>query len=386
MKTVAIIAEYNPLHAGHARQLALVRERAGADYVLVLMSGDFVQRGEPAIFDKYVRAKAALDAGADLVLELPVAAATGSARRFAEGAVATLSALGVVDELWFGSEAGRLEALLPAAEILADEPAAYRDALRENLAAGLSYPAAQERAARTVCPDLVPDLLASPNNILGIEYCIALKKAGSPIRPRTHARTEGITAAGLRAQLLADRSLNAVADGLPAALHALYEEQLRENALLTADDFSSELRYQLLHEDETSLPQILDISPDFARRIIRHMHEFRSFTQFAELLDTRDRTRTACMRALLHILLGITADDLAAALHPAFVRMLALGDCAPLLSRIKEKGGIAPVANPAGAHEATYARDLFASNLYASVLAAKSGRPMVHDFSVKLIR
>ena len=132
MKVTGIIAEYNPFHQGHAYHLARARELTGADRLLVVMGGNFMQRGEPAIVDKYARAEMALKNGADLVLELPAAAATGSAEYFAEGAVELLDASGVVDALCFGSELGKLAPLEKAAALLLEEPKEYRQLLREE--------------------------------------------------------------------------------------------------------------------------------------------------------------------------------------------------------------------------------------------------------------
>ena len=214
MKVTAIIAEYNPLHQGHAYQLREVRRRSGCDFLIVVMSGDYVQRGVPAILDKFTRAEMAVRCGADLVLQLPLAASCGSAERFAEGAVCLLNALDVVDELWFGSECGRIEPFLSCAELLAEEPPMFSTALQTNLKKGLSFPAAREAAlgemlsgwntkdllkedpADSACATPAMDgtlsdlhaLLSLPNNVLGLSYCIQLIKTGSRIRPRTLQR------------------------------------------------------------------------------------------------------------------------------------------------------------------------------------------------------
>ena len=164
MKVTGIIAEYNPFHQGHAYHLARARELTGADRLLVVMGGNFMQRGEPAIVDKYARAEMALKNGADLVLELPAAAATGSAEYFAEGAVELLDASGVVDALCFGSELGKLAPLEKAAALLLEEPEEYRQLLREELKRGKNFPEAREIALSAFFPER--ELLSAPNNIL----------------------------------------------------------------------------------------------------------------------------------------------------------------------------------------------------------------------------
>lgn len=147
MKTVGIIAEYNPFHKGHAYQLRKAKELSGADFAVIVMSGDFVQRGCPALTDKYLRAEMALCSGADLVLELPVSYATGSAETFARGAVAVLEELGCVDALCFGSETGDLDSLWRYARLFEEEPPLYRETLKSYLKQGVSFPAARSRAA-----------------------------------------------------------------------------------------------------------------------------------------------------------------------------------------------------------------------------------------------
>ena len=179
MQTVGVICEYNPFHLGPARQLAAVRQQLGRDTAVVcLMSGNYVQRGEPAVFDKGVRARAAVDAGADLVLELPVTAALQSAEGFAAGGVRILSALGC-GYLSFGCESGSGEALFRAAE--ASCAAEFEAFLHEAMQEGLSYAAARQRALAALGAD--GELLTRPNNILAFEYCRAIIRQESALRP-----------------------------------------------------------------------------------------------------------------------------------------------------------------------------------------------------------
>ena len=166
IKTAGIIAEYNPFHNGHHYQIEQVRRQTGADYVIAVMSGDFVQRGEPAIFDKYTRTNMALRGGADLVVELPTLFATSSAEDFSACGVALLEKLGT-DILCFGSESGNLELLQKAADILVAEPEGWSILLQKYLKQGESYPSARSKACAeyTREPEL-SELLSSPNNIL----------------------------------------------------------------------------------------------------------------------------------------------------------------------------------------------------------------------------
>ena len=162
---VGVVAEYNPFHNGHEYHLQQAKKLTGADACIVVMSGDFVQRGAPAIFDKYTRTAMALQGGADLVLEIPSLFATGSAEDFASASVSLLEQAGVVSHLCFGSECGSAEKLSAAASILAEEPEEYVDILRGRLRCGATYPQARAEAL-AACGVEDEELLSSPNNIL----------------------------------------------------------------------------------------------------------------------------------------------------------------------------------------------------------------------------
>lgn len=193
MKVLGIVAEYNPFHNGHLYHLQASRELSGAGCVVAVMSGNFTQRGEPALVDKWARTEMALKNGIDLVIELPLAYAMASAEFFAYGAVKLLDSLGAVDSLCFGSESGDLSALAEAASILGEEPHRYKLALKSSLSRGKSFPAARQEALSTYLKqehgqDNLSSSLKNPNNILGIEYLKALRKLGSRIQPMTVGR------------------------------------------------------------------------------------------------------------------------------------------------------------------------------------------------------
>lgn len=180
MKTVGIICEYNPLHNGHQKQMRLVRQKFGQDTAIIcLMSGNYVQRGEPAVMDKWIRAKAAVACGADLVLELPVTKALSSAEGFAAGGVEALHALGCVDALCFGSECGDHNKIISTAKALLTPE--YTDLLREKLQQKISFAAARQQALEQMMGGDAP--VCSPNDILAVEYCKAILASGSAMEP-----------------------------------------------------------------------------------------------------------------------------------------------------------------------------------------------------------
>ena len=196
MNVIGIIAEYNPFHNGHAYQIAHVRKNLHADYIVVATSGDYVQRGEPALLDKYTRARMALSSGADVVLELPVLWSTASAELFADAGISLFEKTGCVNGICFGAESGDLALLRRIADVLADEPADLKASLKHNLKSGSTFPKAREAAllsyfsgsagqdgALPVSAEALSSLLASPNNILALEYLKALRRRASSITP-----------------------------------------------------------------------------------------------------------------------------------------------------------------------------------------------------------
>ena len=206
MKVTGIIMECNPFHEGHAYILQEARRLTQADYIVVAMSGDYVQRGEPALYDKYIRAEEILRAGADLVLEIPLFAACGSAEYFARGGIALLDKLGIVTDLCFGSESGDLDNILRCAGALAgaedgppsEKTARYRSALQEGLKSGMTFPAARSAALEDTFIKEGETLSypSVPNDVLAVEYCRALMLLGSDIRPHAIGRINVPSARG----------------------------------------------------------------------------------------------------------------------------------------------------------------------------------------------
>lgn len=281
MKVTGIIAECNPLHEGHAYLIREARARTGADYIVVAMSGDYVQRGAPSILSLRQRAGSLLNEGADLVVELPLYVSCAGADYFARGGVALLESLGVVTDLVFGSESGDLETLQAAAERLGEEDDNFKASLREGLRSGLTFPQARAAAAGSGVP-------VSPNDLLGTEYLKALRASGSTIRPHAVPRIRCRSASEIRAQML--------------------ETRRHSDPYLCRDDFSDLLLHALWSADDLS--RYLDVSRDLARRISNELPGFTTYSAFCEAVKTRNHTYTRISRALLHILLGMTSQTM----------------------------------------------------------------------------
>lgn len=392
MKTVGLITEYNPFHAGHLYHMQRARELTGADYCVVLMSGSFVQRGEPAIFDKYRRTKAALLAGADLVLEMPVAFSTASAHEFAAYGVALLSAIGV-DAVVFGSECGQIEFLKQAASALNHESAEFQERLRKGLKAGLTYP--QARAKALEMEDTWASVLTSPNNILGIEYLRAAEDLHSPMEFYTISRK----GSGYHEDTLADANfpsasairgiirnslskdkdlLDILASHLPAVTHPAYTGAVP----VFVDDFSELLNAAVLQMQATF--SIADLSPELAARLAKPPYFPLSFEERIQALKTRQLTYTRVSRALLHLVLGMREEDISRWKdegYALYARILGFRrQSSPLLSCLHKKSSIPLITKMADAAQnlspsalALLEQEVYASHLYQTVRMKRSG-------------
>ncbi|MCU6734209.1 nucleotidyltransferase [Diplocloster agilis] len=405
MKTVGIIAEYNPFHNGHLYQLQTAKEKTGADYVIVIMSGNFLQRGVPALIDKYARSRMALLNGADLVIELPVCYATGSAEYFAAGAVALLDKLHVVDDLCFGCETEDTALLGKAAAVLADEPEEVSELIKAALREGMTYPAARSRALTTYLEDpMLTGILEQPNNILALEYRKALYNRKSPIIPVPvrrigagyHDKSIGrpiCSATAIREALNRGGTPADIRGQVPESVFEILEQEFKNTCPVCEDDFSSMLIYKLLMRKQAPLSEYQDISGDLSSRIQNERNRYKSFSSFADHIKTRQLTYTRVCRSLLHILLEIRKDDVADWVQNGWIgyaKVLGLRRSArELLSAIKENSGIPMVTKLSGARnqmdEIFYRmleQDIWASDVYYTAVTDKYGK----DFRGELNR
>ena len=330
MKIVGIIAEFNPFHNGHRRIFEKARE-SGADHIVVVMSGDYVQRGLPAITDKFTRCAYALDQGADLVLELPIYYSLGSAEFFASGAISVLNHLGCVDTLLFGSEYEDISTTMEVAKILLEEPVEYTSQLKKASKEGLSYPAARQKALTSVLPSLSDksDLIVSPNNILGIEYTKALLRSGSTIEPMTISRSDNgysstvlpsegsfASATSIREILFQKNSAESKEILAPFLPESVLENLVNYNEITgysygSSNAFSDLLKYKLMLERYEGYGQYWDINEDLSAKIANHLNDYTGFEEFALSLKSKDITYTRLCRSLMHILFNMTDDKVA---------------------------------------------------------------------------
>ncbi len=340
MKIIGIICEYNPFHLGHRKQFSKIRAAFGPDSGIVcLMSGNYVQRGHPAIFDKSVRAQAAVMSGADLVLELPVPVALSSAEGFAAGGVKILS--GFCDALSFGTESGTKETLMQTAqELLCPE---FPHKLRQHLDRGLSFPAARQAALGSLGA-----LLSSPNDILAVEYCKAILTQGSPLaiaplhRPGSYHDTSADpsdpSATALRRRILEGEDWKPY---VPEQAHSFFASATTHT--LAAGELAVLARLRAMEDiDFERLPYG---SEGLWRKLMHNARSCTTLEKIAQATKSKRYTRTRIDRMLLCAYLGITQEQITAPPPPA--RVLAMnGAGRQILKRARQSGHFPHAGDP----------------------------------------
>ncbi len=411
MKTVGIIAEYNPFHNGHEYQLKEAKKTTSADYCIVVMSGDFTQRGTPAIVDKYARCEMALQAGADLVIELPVCFATASAEYFAEGAVSILDRLHV-NTLCFGSECGDIDLLQTIANLFEEESELFKNELKHYLKSGLSYPFARSKAIgkclKNISDDELPEienLLKCPNNTLGIEYLKAIRSRKSKMEAFTIKRkgssylNEELTEASfssaqaIRKHLFAQKSPESIIKHIPESSVSILKNEMENGFPISINDFSTILYYQLLCHKTEGYDSFWDISSSLSNKIKKNLEHYGCYTSFSnELLKSKDLTQSRICRGLLHILLNMKETDYSLCKEAAYARILGFRkEAQPLFSSFKEID-FPIISKMADAEKKLDSKslsmlqlDVFAAHLYDGIAAEKVNRFVRNEYQQSII-
>lgn len=416
MKLTGIIAEYNPFHTGHEYHIKQSKKLTDSDFCVVVMSGDFVQRGEPAVYSKYLRTKMALSCGADLVVEMPSAFAVSSAEDFAACGVALLSSLGAVDTLCFGSEAGSIWDIQAAAGLLAKESPEFSNILSQGIKKGLSWPQARNQALLEITRktedsplghERLNYLLGSPNNLLGIEYCKAIIRSRSALKPVTLRRTgQGYhnrsleqgqaSASALRCLLTEqgqDRRDRLLAAHVPAPILSLYSAE----PPVIPEDLSILLSHTLLtmSYEGRDLSIYADLSAEMASRLNTRLFEYGTWENRIRQLKTRQYTYTRVSRALLHLLLGITDRQMTeykSAGYAPYARILGFKEeSKEVLSYIKKHSSIPLITKTADAPQiltgtalSMLERDIYSAHVRQSILAHEHGFRARNEFTQPL--
>ncbi len=401
MKTLGIIAEYNPFHTGHFYHINKSIEITGSDCVIAVMSGNFVQRGNPAYADKYFRAECALRMGVDVVIELPVVYAGASAEYFAKGAVTLLDSLNCIDYLSFGMENGDPSSLDSIAKTLLNEPAEYKMYLKKYLEEGNTLPLARQKALIEYSDNSsIASIISSPNNILAIEYVKALKRIKSNIQPISVIREgnayhdDEITsmypsATSLRKIL--DSSCNNLTQYVGKANADAIEKSYNRILPMDFNDFSQMIFYAI-NSNYNNLEGFFDVSDAIANRIRKKfdegIYQYKNIDEFILALKTKDITYTRASRCLIHILLGIRKEIFSVDSIPSYARILGCTKKGrDFLKTAKKTASIPLITNVADSisqlketEKNIFEKDIFASNVYNLAVFQKYKTVSVDDY------
>ncbi len=358
LKVVGIVAEYNPFHNGHLFHITETKKKEQFDGVIVVMSGHFMQRGEPAIVDKWTRAKMALLGGADVVLELPYAFSCQSAKIFARGAVDILASTGIVTHICFGSESGDISSIKSVAKILCEEPQLYKNRFKDYLTKGFSFPEArrlamEEYLKRASISD--NDLISfKPNNILAVEYVKRIYEKNYNIIPMTIKRIgsdyydtqlkKGFASATAIRKKIFDGKLKDISDGVPDFVYTILMEKQKEKRIFCNKvNLSRLILAAVRSKSPCYIKGIFDVREGIENRIYEASFKAKSYKELVDAVYTKRYTKTGIQRILAHIVNSFEKKE-AQLFHqngPAYIRVLGFNKKGRyLLSLIRKKASL----------------------------------------------
>ena len=329
MNLLGLIVEYNPFHNGHKYHLEKSKEITNATHTVAIMSGSFLQRGEPALFDKYTRAEMAVKNGVDLVIELPTLYACQSAEIFSHGAVATLNSLNCVNSLCFGSEEGNIDILQTISEILVKEPSDFKTTLKNFLDEGIVFPVARSKALYEyiknnhlleLSEDELQQVLNSSNNILGIEYIKSLIKLNSSIKPYTITRIASkynstdiesniCSATAIRNSLKDNTDLKLIENVVPLQTFNEINHKINTNFNPVFDYMFYDLLSSTIIRDVDNLTKYFEVNEGIENKIYSNVFTSKNLEELINSTKSKRYTMTKIKRTLNNILLGINRDD-----------------------------------------------------------------------------
>lgn len=387
MKAIGIVVEYNPLHNGHVYHAQQARMATGADVIIAVMSGNFLQRGEPAFVDKWTRTKMALASGVDIVFELPYRFATANAPVFAQGAIELLDAAGC-SAFCFGSEDGKIEPFQNSLQLIERHADEYDAAVKDAVAKGVSYPMALNKAYKTIqashSADPVADL-SMPNNILGFHYMDAGRSTGSSMEALTIKRMGAgyhdetldqkiASATGIRKSFFNSESLDDVSAFLPQSTkNLLLEWQSERKGFGNWESFYPFLRFVILRDGPARIRTIADVTEGIENLVFRAAQTQNSFQSFMDAVKSKRYTWTRIQRMLTHILTGFTKEMRADMERPTYLRLLGMtNEGRSYLSERKKTLSLPLISKVAAFSNPSLDLDITASDIYAQVLGKES--------------
>lgn len=423
MSTVGIIAEYNPFHNGHMLHLNRAKELTGADHALSVMSGNFLQRGLPAFCDKYSRAFLAVSCGLDAVFELPFIYAVSGAGEFAAAGISLLNSLGAVDYVAFGAEDNAPELFDEISQLMTEEPEEYSLRLKSLLKGGHSFASARAAALSEVFGDTCAAIINKPNNILAIEYCTALKKTGSHIKPviitrkysdynSTELNPAVSSASAINRAIYDSGNYSNIKGNVPEAVYSFIADNFNRRLPVYHDDMSQLLQHKRLFSntaDPNDNPggkkygninpngkytgtEIYDMSTEIENRL-KKLPVNDTISNVAGALKTRNYTYTRVCRALVHYIFGVTGEEFQREKADGYIRYARLlsfrKDSGAMLKEIKSKATVPVITKMAdtapeiiGSLQMKY--DLMATNIYNNMIYNKFGEILPNDFTANI--
>lgn len=364
MKILGLIVEYNPFHNGHLYHLKKSIQKTNATHTIAIMSGNFLQRGEPALFDKYTRAYAAVKNGVDLVIELPTMFACQSAEIFSHGAITTLNSLNCIDSICFGSEEGDIDILYTISKILVDEPQEFKISLKKYLDEGMLFPIARSLAlfdyinkfkSLDISKEKLLDILNSSNNILGLEYIKSILKLNSKIKPSTITRVKSnynsetiessiCSATAIRKQLKYSNDIFSISKVVPTNTFNILKSKVDDRFFPIFDDNYFEILSSIILRDKNILNTYFDVNEGIENKIYQNIFQSLTLDDLKDSIKSKRYTMTKIKRILNNILLGITKDDIDKIKNVEsipYVRILAFNDKGrEIIKKIKNSSDI----------------------------------------------
>ncbi|TQR38414.1 nucleotidyltransferase [Lysinibacillus sphaericus] len=402
MQAVGIVVEYNPFHNGHAYHLEQAKKVAQADIVVAVMSGDFLQRGEPAMVDKWTRTKMALAGGVDIVIELPYVYSTAPATDFAKGAISLLSAIGC-GSFAFGSEDGSIQPFTNTFQLINNHRTEYNTLIKESLKTGASYPKSLHYAYEQLSqkfPATYIDL-GQPNNILGFHYIEAATTLGSNIKPLTIPRIvagyhdalqEGASiasATGIRKALATTNTLQSVEDFLPkASFDYLADWYEKYGEFASWETFWPLLQFTLIRHTPHELTRYAEVTEGIENALIKAAKTSHSFSSFMEKIKSKRYTWTRLQRMLTHIYTGLTKEQLQSFDAPSSIRLLGMSKKGQRYLGMHKKDIPLPlISRVAAMDDAMLAVDIHAAEVYnLSIEQGTKGQSLPKDYQTPPIR
>ncbi len=398
MQAVGLVVEYNPFHNGHLHHVTEAKRASQADIAIAVMSGQFLQRGEPAMVDKWTRTKMALANGVDIVIELPYVYSTAFSNEFARGAITLLDLIGC-SSFAFGSEQGTIEPFLNTFDVITSHREQYDRIIQQAIKTGSSYPQALFYAYEQLKQQYPNDYidLSQPNNILGYHYIEAAKQLHSSIRAFTIPRIEAgyhedidntkaiASATGIRKAL---REHQAVSQFLPAySADLLKEWQQNHGHFMHWEYLWPLLKYSILRHTPAQLTQYADVQEGLEYALIKHAKTSDSYTSFMTNLKSKRYTWTRLQRMLTHIYTGITKEQLHAFDRPSYIRLLGMTSKGQeYLSTIKKDVSVPLISRVAAVKDPMLDLDLHATMMYNIGLQQFSAKKIDEDIKTPPIR